>query len=117
VALVRTEVSEDLSASFIRMTRIGELRTMLALTSNLRMLRRNHFAFLCGMCRLLVRANVSSTIHVTLMKEALSSTGTSVLTRATWHNIPEGAILQVSSLIEKHLEELQNKIKYFFPFI
>jgi hypothetical protein len=30
VALVRTYVSEELSASFIRVTRIGELGTMLA---------------------------------------------------------------------------------------
>jgi hypothetical protein len=41
VALVRTEVSEELSASFIRVTRIGELGTTLAVTSNQRMLRRN----------------------------------------------------------------------------
>jgi hypothetical protein len=34
VALVRTDVSEELSASFIRVTRIGELRTTLAVTSN-----------------------------------------------------------------------------------
>jgi hypothetical protein len=40
VALVRTDVSEDLSASFIRVTRIGELGTTLAVTSNLRTLRR-----------------------------------------------------------------------------
>jgi hypothetical protein len=32
VALVRTDVSEELSASFIRVTRIGELRTTLAVT-------------------------------------------------------------------------------------
>jgi hypothetical protein len=30
VALVRTEVSEELSVSFIRVTRLGELRTTLA---------------------------------------------------------------------------------------
>jgi hypothetical protein len=36
VALVRTDVSEDLSTSIIRMTRIGELGTMLAVTSNRR---------------------------------------------------------------------------------
>jgi hypothetical protein len=36
VDLVRTEVSEELSASFIRVTRIGELGTMLAVTSNRR---------------------------------------------------------------------------------
>jgi hypothetical protein len=40
VALVRTDVSEELNASIIRMTRIGELGT-LAVTSNRRTLRRN----------------------------------------------------------------------------
>jgi hypothetical protein len=34
VALVRTDFSEELSASFIRVTRIGELGTTLAVTSN-----------------------------------------------------------------------------------
>jgi hypothetical protein len=38
VVLVRTDVSEELSASFIRVTRIGELGTMLAVTSNRRRL-------------------------------------------------------------------------------
>jgi hypothetical protein len=38
VALVRTDVSEELSASFIRV-RIGELGTTLAVTSNRRTLR------------------------------------------------------------------------------
>jgi hypothetical protein len=33
VALVRTDVSEEVSASFIRVTRIGELGTTLAATS------------------------------------------------------------------------------------
>jgi hypothetical protein len=36
VALVRTDVSKELSASFIRVTRIGELGKTLALTSNRR---------------------------------------------------------------------------------
>jgi hypothetical protein len=36
VALVRTNVSEELSASFIRVTRLGELGTTLAVTSNRR---------------------------------------------------------------------------------
>jgi hypothetical protein len=38
VALVRTDVLEELSASFIRVTRIGQLGT-LAVTSNRRTLR------------------------------------------------------------------------------
>jgi hypothetical protein len=42
VALVRTDVSEELSASFIRVTRIVELGTTLAVTSNRRTVRRNN---------------------------------------------------------------------------
>jgi hypothetical protein len=40
VALVRTDVSEELSASFIRVPRIGELRTTLAVASNRRSVQR-----------------------------------------------------------------------------
>jgi hypothetical protein len=41
VAIVRTDVSEEPSASFIRVTRIGELGITQAATSNRRTLRRN----------------------------------------------------------------------------
>jgi hypothetical protein len=41
VALVRTDVSAELGASTIKVTRIGELGTTLAVTSNRRTLRRN----------------------------------------------------------------------------
>jgi hypothetical protein len=68
VALVRTDVSEEFSASMIRVTRIGELGT-LAVTSNRRTLRRNAR-------RLLVTANFPSSPIVTLMMEALSSSET-----------------------------------------
>jgi hypothetical protein len=90
MALVRADVSEEHSASFIRVTRIGELGTTLAVTSNRRTLplgissQRVSVASYC--CP-------SSPILVTLMKEALSSSETSVLTGATRRNILEDTIL------------------------
>jgi hypothetical protein len=98
VALVRTDVSEEPGASFIRMTKIGELGTTQAATSNRRTLRRN------SVRRLLVAASVvpSSPIFVSLMKEAPGSSETSVLTRATRRNNPEDTNLQGYSLLVSH---------------
>jgi hypothetical protein len=69
VALVRTDVSEEHSASIIRVTRIGGLGTIV---------------FLRSTRRLLVTANSvpSSPIIVTLIMEKLNSSQTWVLTRA-----------------------------------
>jgi hypothetical protein len=67
VVLVGTDVFEELTASIIRVTRIGELGTTLAVTSNRR------------------------PILVTLIMAALNSTGTWELTRAhavTSHKTP-----------------------------
>jgi hypothetical protein len=41
VAIVRADVSEEPSAPIIRMTKIDELRTNIAVTSNRRMLRHS----------------------------------------------------------------------------
>jgi hypothetical protein len=75
VALVRTDVSEEYSASFIREKRIGELGTTLAVTSNRQTLLNT------------TSVVPSSAILVTLMKEALRSSETSVLPRATRRNM------------------------------
>jgi hypothetical protein len=68
VALVRADVSEELSASFIRVTRIVELGTTLAVTINRLKLRRNG-------------------------EGGVKFLETLVLIRATWRNIPEDNIL------------------------
>jgi hypothetical protein len=64
-------------------------------------------AVLCGSCenrrRLLVTAKVvpSSRILVTLMMEALRSSETSVLTRATWRNNTEDGIIFRGHIVSK----------------
>jgi hypothetical protein len=63
----KNRVSEEHIASIIKVTRIGELGTTLALTNNRRTLRRS------------TKGVPSSPILVTLMMEALSSSETSIL--------------------------------------
>jgi hypothetical protein len=50
VALVKTDVSEEPGASFIRVTRIGELGRTQAATSNWRTLQRNTKVASCSLC-------------------------------------------------------------------
>jgi hypothetical protein len=84
-AFVRTDVSEECIASIIRVTGIGELGTTLKVTNN----RSTVF-------QLLVTANVapSSLILFTLTMDAIYSSETPVLTKATWRHVPEDGILQ-----------------------
>jgi hypothetical protein len=92
VALLRTDVSEEPSASFIRASVLSSpiLVTLMkeALGSS------ETSVFLRSVRRFLVAASVpSSLILITLMKKALGSSETSILTRATRRNIPEDTIL------------------------
>jgi hypothetical protein len=86
VALVRTDVSEEPSASLIKVTRIGELGTTQAATR-----KPKHAA-----------------------KEALGSPETSAITIATRRNIPEDTILRshhrenLKSYIGLELHKLQS---------
>jgi hypothetical protein len=76
MALLRSDVSEELSAYFIRVKRIGELETTLAVTSN--------------------RCTLQG-IHPD--EGGAKFLQNSVLTRATWHNIPEDTICHIKLLI------------------
>jgi hypothetical protein len=62
VAFVRTDVAEKRITSTIRVKRIGELGTTLAITNNRSTLRRStmlsHIVFLRSVLRLLIIANV-----------------------------------------------------------
>jgi hypothetical protein len=85
VTLVKSYVSEEWIASIIRVARIDELGTMLAVTSNRSMLWRN----------------------------SIRSSETSVLKRATRHNIPEDGILQLIDVLQKDNFRLYKRLCYF----
>jgi hypothetical protein len=78
VALVRSDVSEECSAYIIRVTRIGELGTTLAVTSSYRNI---------------VNIVPSSLVIFNLKMEAIRSSETSDLTKVRWRHIPEDGIL------------------------
>jgi hypothetical protein len=87
VVLVTTGVLEACIAYIIGVKRVGEVGTMLAVTS---------IVFLRSMLRLLVAANVasSSLILVTSIMVAIRCSETSVLIRATRRTIIEDGSLQ-----------------------
>jgi hypothetical protein len=93
VPLKRSDISEELIATNIRVARIGEL------------------GILRSVLQLPVTANVAcSPVLVTVMMEALRSSETPDLTRVTRRNIPEDFILH-----SRRLENLRSyTIKHYF---
>jgi hypothetical protein len=81
--VLKTDVSEEHIGSIIRVTRIGALGATLAVNRKPR-----------SVLLFLVMADVvpSSSILFSLITEAILSSETSVLTRATQRNIPEDSI-------------------------
>jgi hypothetical protein len=71
MALVGTDVSEDRMASIISVTRIGELRRTLAVTSNRSKLRTNMKMVSSGLVRrvALVRTDVSEVLSASFLRE------------------------------------------------
>jgi hypothetical protein len=81
LARVKTDVTEELSASFIMVTRIGVLGTALAVTNNRRTLRRNTRAtrrnipedtILHSHCRETLKSHMSSNISLSYLGHRLT---------------------------------------------
>jgi hypothetical protein len=106
-ALVRIDVSEERIASIIRVTRIGELGTTLAI-----------IVFLHSVLQLLVTADVPNSLIIFILKmEAIRSSETSVLTRATRRKIPEDSILRLWYCHTAHYICMSSRFTLFWLYI
>jgi hypothetical protein len=103
VVFTRTDVSEKRSSSIIKVVRIVELETALAITRN-RLRIPSQRSSVASYCLYFP----SSPILVTLMIEMLRSSETSDFKRATWRNIPEDGIFHThrSEYLKSHVNKL-----------
>jgi hypothetical protein len=91
VAHIRTDISEECSASIIWVARIGGLG-ILAVTSNRSTLRRNTI--------------------IILMMEAILSSETSVLTKATRRNTPQDNVREMFYLLGIAVEVVERSYQH-----
>jgi hypothetical protein len=96
VVLVRTDVSEELSASFVRVTRIGELGTTLAVTSNRQTLLKNTWSVLTRATRRNITEDAILHSH---RRENLKAT------QIVCRRMPSSAILRHVTLVRTDVSE------------
>jgi hypothetical protein len=73
MALVRTDISVEHSTSIIRVSKIGELGTMLAVTSNRIMLQRNNVLYVYVVSELKDKAEERAHSSLVLLVHSISS--------------------------------------------
>jgi hypothetical protein len=105
-ALVRTDVSEELSASFIRITRIGEIGTTLAANSNRHTLRRNTY-FLAACSRPIYGENYVIFYIIELFKVLFSKFANML------KHLQETAYIHTSNRMQDQImKRIEKRMKY-----
>jgi hypothetical protein len=123
VALVRTDVSEEVSASFIRVTRIGKFGTTLTVTSNRRTLRGLRFIHPsatgpCQWCNSRIQVPQDLRPHLIIFLETRFPFLSSLTTRRATvevSNLPPHGIILVISVVSDYISSARNADRTSLP--